>query len=380
MDFLFTEEQLAVQEMTRRFAREKVLPGVRERDENAEIPDALRHELLEMGYGAMMVPEEWGGMGMDSISYSLALEEISAVDAALAVALSVTNSLGCAPLLRFGTEAQREKYLRPLCDGRMLAAFCLSEAGAGSDVRSLETRIEREGDEYVITGSKMWVTNGSRADLFLVIGSSGPEVEGRSAKTALLVEKGTPGLSLGKLEDKLGLRCSDTALMHFDKVRVPAGNLLHEEGKGLHVALGMLDGGRIGIASQSLGLARGAFELALDYARQREQFGKTIDQFQLIQFKFADMATRIEAARNLVYKACSLRDAGLDYSRYAAMAKLYASETANFCARECVQIHGGYGYSREYHAERFMRDARVTEIYEGTSEIQRIVIARSVMA
>ncbi|MCB1045610.1 MAG: acyl-CoA dehydrogenase family protein [Calditrichaeota bacterium] len=380
MDFLFTEEQLAVQEMTRRFAREKVLPGVRERDENAEIPDALRHELLEMGYGAMMVPEEWGGMGMDSISYSLALEEISAVDAALAVALSVTNSLGCAPLLRFGTEAQREKYLRPLCDGRMLAAFCLSEAGAGSDVRSLETRIEREGDEYVITGSKMWVTNGSRADLFLVIGSSGPEVEGRSAKTALLVEKGTPGLSLGKLEDKLGLRCSDTALMHFDRVRVPAGNLLHEEGKGLHVALGMLDGGRIGIASQSLGLARGAFELALDYARQREQFGKTIDQFQLIQFKFADMATRIEAARNLVYKACSLRDAGLDYSRYAAMAKLYASETANFCARECVQIHGGYGYSREYHAERFMRDARVTEIYEGTSEIQRIVIARSVMA
>jgi butyryl-CoA dehydrogenase len=187
-------------------------------------------------------------------------------------------------------------------------------------------------------------------------------------------------MSVGKLEDKMGLRCSDTALMHFDAVRVPKANLLHEEGKGLHVALAMLDGGRIGIASQALGLARGAFELALDYARQREQFGKTIDQFQLIQFKFADMAVRIEAARNLIYKACSLRDAGQDYSRYAAMAKLYASETANFCARECVQIHGGYGYSREYHAERFMRDARVTEIYEGTSEIQRIVIARSVMA
>jgi alkylation response protein AidB-like acyl-CoA dehydrogenase len=380
MDFRYSEEQLAVQDMTRRFAREKVLPGVRERDEAGQVPDDLRRELLGMGFGAMLVPEEWGGMAMDSISYSIALEELSAVDASLAVALSVTNSLGCAPLLAFGTPDQRERFLRPLCDGRMLAAFCLSEAGAGSDVRSLETRIERDGEHYVITGSKMWVTNGSRADLFLVIGAGPDSSDPRGAKTALLVEKDTPGMSVGKLEDKMGLRCSDTALMHFDAVRVPKANLLHEEGKGLHVALAMLDGGRIGIASQALGLARGAFELALDYAKQREQFGKTIDQFQLIQFKFADMAVRIEAARNLIYKACSLRDAGLDYSRYAAMAKLYASETANFCARECVQIHGGYGYSREYHAERFMRDARVTEIYEGTSEIQRIVIARSVMA
>lgn len=380
MDFRYSEEQLAVQEMTRKFAREKVLPGVRARDEAAEIPDELRRELLGMGFGAMLVPEQWGGMGMDSISYSIALEEISAVDASLAVALSVTNSLGCAPLLKFGTPEQQERFLRPLCDGRMLAAFCLSEAGAGSDVRSLETRIERDGDGYVITGSKMWVTNGSRADLFLVIGAGPDSPDPRGAKTALLVEKGTPGLSVGKLEDKLGLRCSDTALMHFDGVRVPRANLLYDEGKGLHVALAMLDGGRIGIASQALGLARGAFELALAYAKTREQFGQSIDRFQLIQFKFAEMATRIEAARNLVYKACSLRDAGEEFSRYAAMAKLYASETANFCARECVQIHGGYGYSREYHAERFMRDARVTEIYEGTSEIQRIVIARSVMA
>lgn len=379
MDFRLNEEQLAVQEMTRRFVREKVWPGVRERDEHGEIPDALRRELLEMGYGGMMIPEDWGGMGMDSISYSLALEEISAADASLAVALSVTNSLGCAPVERFGTQEQKERFLRRLASGEWLGAFCLTEANAGSDASGLQTTAVREGGDWVINGTKSYVTNGSRADTFLVIAVTG-EKDSRTRKSAFLVEKGTPGLTVGKLEDKLGLRCSDTAMMHFDNVRVPGENLLHEEGKGMHVALGMLDGGRIGIASQSLGLARGAFELALAYAKEREQFGKSIDNYQFIQFKFAEMATRIEAARNLTYKACSLRDAGEDYSRYAAMAKVSASETANFCARECVQIHGGYGYSREYHAERFMRDARVTEIYEGTSEIQRIVIARSVMS
>jgi len=378
MDFQLTEEQKAVQQAARDFAQTELLPGVIERDEHQKFPAEQIKKLAELGFMGMMVDPKYGGSGMDAISYVLAMEEISKIDASVSVCMSVNNSLVCWGLEKFGTEAQKQKYLVPLAKGEIIGAFCLSEPEAGSDATSQRTTAEDMGDYYLLNGTKNWITNGSSASVYLVIAQTDRE-KGHKGINALIVEKGMPGFEVGKKENKLGIRGSDTHSLMFNNVKVPKENRIGENGFGFNFAMKTLNGGRIGIASQALGIASGALEFSLKYSQERKSFGKEIFQHQAIQFKLAEMATKIDAARLLCFKAAYLKDQGQDYTKAAAMAKLYASEVAMYSTVEAVQIHGGYGFVKEFHVERLMRDAKITQIYEGTSEIQKIVISRDLL-
>lgn len=379
MDFELSEEQRMVQASVREFVRAEVLPRAREGDEHSIFPREQLKGLAELGLMGMIIPEEWGGAGFDAVSYALALEEIARADASVCVIVGVTNSVCCYPILSFGSEEQKKKYLVPLARGEALGAFCLSEPQAGSDATNLRTRAERDGGSYVINGTKSWVTSGGEAQTYIVMAVTGRE-NGKARNTAFIVEGGTPGLTVSSIEHKMGQRASQTAEMSFVDVRVPADNVLGGEGNGMRVAFNSLDNGRIGIGALSTGIAQGALDESLKYAKDRQAFGQPIAEFQAIQFKLANMATETDAARLLTLKAAAMKDAGHRQAGfYAAMAKLYASETANRVCADAVQIHGGNGYSRDYPVERMYRDARVTTIYEGTSEIQRIVISREIL-
>lgn len=378
MNFQLTEEQLAVQEAARDFAQSELLPEVIERDTEARFPKEQIQKMGALGFMGMMVDPAYGGGGMDTISYVIAMEELSKIDASASVSMSVNNSLVCWGLENYGTEEQKQRYLTKLATGAQLGAFCLSEPEAGSDATSQQTTATLEGDYYLLNGTKNWITNGSSASIYLVIAQTDAS-KGHKGISAFIVEKGWDGFVVGKKEDKLGIRGSDTHSLMFTDVKVPVQNRIGAEGFGFTFAMETLNGGRIGIAAQALGIASGAYELALAYSKERKAFGKPISQHQAIQFKLADMATQIEAARLLVYKAAWLKDEGKDYAQASAMAKLYASEVAMSVTVEAVQVHGGYGYVKEYHVERLMRDAKITQIYEGTSEIQRIVIARGIL-
>lgn len=378
MHFEYTEEHLAVREAARDFAQAELLPEVIERDTEARFPYEQIQKMGELGFMGMMVDPKYNGGGMDTISYVLAMEEISKIDASASVSMSVNNSLVCWGLEKYGTEAQKEKYLKRLASGEIIGAFCLSEPEAGSDATSQKTTAELNGDHYILNGTKNWITNGNTASVYLVIAQT-DIAKGHKGISAFIVEKGWDGFVVGKKEDKLGIRGSDTHSLMFTDVKVPVENRIGEEGFGFTFAMETLNGGRIGIAAQALGIASGAYELALAYSKERKAFGKTISQHQAIQFKLADMATQIEAARLLVLKSAWLKDNGQDYAHASAMAKLYASEVAMNVTVEAVQVHGGYGYVKEYHVERLMRDAKITQIYEGTSEIQKIVISRGIL-
>ena len=378
MDFRLTEDHLAVKEAARDFAQNELLPGVIERDRDMIYPTEQVRMMGEMGFLGMMISQDYGGGGMDTLSYVIAMEEISKVDASCSVIMSVNNSLVCWGLEMFGTAAQKSKYLPLLATGEWLGAFCLSEPEAGSDATSQRTTAEDHGDYYLLNGTKNWITNGGKASLQLVMAQSHKELRHKGINT-LIVEKSWPGVTIGAKEDKLGIRASDTHSIMYSDVKVPKENRIGEDGFGFRFAMSTLDGGRIGIAAQALGIAAGAYELALKYAQERTTFGKPIMTHQAISFKLADMATEIEAARLLVYRAAKLKDEGKDYSAAAAMAKLFASDVAMRATVEAVQIHGGYGYVKEYHVERLMRDAKITQIYEGTSEIQRVVISRGIL-
>lgn len=378
MNFQLTEEHLAVQEAAREFAKAELLPGVIDRDTEAKFPYEQIKKMGELGFMGMMVDPRYNGGGMDTISYVIAMEELSKIDASASVSMSVNNSLVCWGLEKYGTEAQKQKYLTKLATGEVLGAFCLSEPEAGSDATSQRTNAEWKGNHYLLNGTKNWITNGSSASIYLVIAQTDAS-KGHKGISVFIVEKGWDGFVIGKKEDKLGIRGSDTHSLMFTDVKVPSENRIGEEGFGFTFAMETLNGGRIGIAAQALGIASGAYELALAYSKERKAFGKPISQHQAIQFKLADMATQIEAARLLVYKAAWLKDQGEDYAQASAMAKLYASEVAMNVTVEAVQVHGGYGYVKEYHVERLMRDAKITQIYEGTSEIQRIVISRGIL-
>ena len=378
MNFELTEEQIAVRDAAREFAQTKLLPGVIERDENQTFPAEQIKELGELGFLGMMVDPKYGGSGMDAVSYVLAMEEISKVDASCSVVMSVNNSLVCWGLETFGTEEQKEKYLKPLATGEIIGAFCLSEPEAGSDATSQQTTAIDKGDYYLLNGTKNWITNGNSASVYLVIAQTDVEKAHRGIN-AFIVEKGMHGFVVGQKENKLGIRGSDTHSLMFTDVKVPKENRIGEDGFGFTFAMKTLSGGRIGIAAQALGIASGAYELALQYSKERKAFGKEISKHQAIAFKLADMATEIEAARLLCLKAAWLKDNGKNYDKIGAMAKVFASETAMKTTVEAVQVHGGYGFVKEYHVERLMRDAKITQIYEGTSEIQRIVISRSIL-
>ncbi|NLR90566.1 acyl-CoA dehydrogenase [Flammeovirga agarivorans] len=378
MNFELTEEQLAVKDAARDFTQNELLPGVIERDTEQRFPAEQVRQMGELGFMSMMVDPKYGGGGMDTVSYVVAMEEISKIDASASVAMSVNNSLVCWGLEKFGTEEQKQKYLTKLASGEAIGAFCLSEPEAGSDATSQTTEAIDMGDHYLLNGTKNWITNGNSASIYLVIAQT-DRSKGHKGINCLIVEKGMDGFVVGKKEDKLGIRGSDTHMLSFTDVKVPKENRVGEDGFGFKFAMGTLNGGRIGIAAQALGIAAGAYELALKYSKERKTFGKPICEHQAIAFKLADMATKIEAARMLVYKAAWLKDQGQDFSEASAMAKLYASEVAMDVTVEAVQIHGGYGYVKEYHVERLMRDAKITQIYEGTSEIQKIVISRSVL-
>jgi alkylation response protein AidB-like acyl-CoA dehydrogenase len=378
MNFQLTEEQLAVQEAARDFAQTELLPGVIERDTEARFPTEQIQKMGALGFMGMMVDPAYGGGGMDTISYVIAMEELSKIDASASVSMSVNNSLVCWGLEKYGSEEQKQKYLSKLATGEKLGAFCLSEPEAGSDATSQQTTAILEGDYYLLNGTKNWITNGSSASIYLVIAQTDAS-KGHKGISVFIVEKGWEGFVIGKKEDKLGIRGSDTHSLLFTDVKIPVQNRIGAEGFGFTFAMETLNGGRIGIAAQALGIASGAYELALAYSKERKAFGKPISQHQAIQFKLADMATQIEAARLLVFKAAWLKDEGKDYAHASAMAKLYASEVAMSVTVEAVQVHGGYGYVKEYHVERLMRDAKITQIYEGTSEIQRIVISRGVL-
>jgi butyryl-CoA dehydrogenase len=379
MDLKFTEEHELIRKTARDFAREELAPGAADRDKNAEFPRDQIKKLAELGFCGMFIPESYGGAGLDSICYCLALEELSKVDASVGVIISVTNSLIGYPIFTFGSEEQKQKFLVPLAKGQTLGAFCLTEPGAGSDAAAQSTTAILDGEFYVVNGAKHFVTSGSTADIYLVTVMT-DRSKGVKGTTSLLIERNTPGVKVQPAEHKLGIRSSDTHAIVFDGVRVPVANRLGKEGEGLKVALTALDSGRMGIASQALGIAQGALEAALQYAHQRQQFGQFIKDFEATQFKFADMETRIQASRLLLYQAALKKDAGQRYTKEAAMAKLFCSETAMWVANQAVQIYGGYGFTTEYPVERFMRDAKITEIYEGTSEIQRIVIAANLLS
>ena len=375
--FELTEEQKAVRDAARDFAQNVLKPGVIERDRDQKFPAAEIKQLGELGFMGMMVDPKYGGGGMDTVSYVLAMEEISKVDASCSVVMSVNNSLVCWGLETFGSEEQKQKYLVPLAKGEKIGAFCLSEPEAGSDATSQRTTAIDMGDHYLLNGTKNWITNGGSASTYLVMAQT-DAAKGHKGINCLIVEKGMPGFVVGAKEDKLGIRGSDTHTLMFQDVKVPKANRIGEDGFGFKFAMKTLSGGRIGIASQALGIASGAFELAVAYSKERKAFGKAICDHQAIQFKLADMATEIEAARLLCLKAAWLKDQHLDYDMAGSMAKLFASEVAMKTTVEAVQVHGGYGYVKEYHVERLMRDAKITQIYEGTSEVQRIVIGRSV--
>jgi alkylation response protein AidB-like acyl-CoA dehydrogenase len=383
MQFQFTEEQLMIQQAARDFARNQCLPGVIERDEQQKFPKDLIMQLAELGFMGMMVSPEYGGAGMDTVSYVLAMEEISKIDASVSVCMSVNNSLVCWGLEAYGTEEQKKKYLTPLAQGRKdgelyIGAFLLSEPEAGSDATSQRTTAEDMGDYYLLNGTKNWITNGNSASVYLVMAQTDPS-KGSKGITAFIVEKSWAGVTVGGKENKMGIRASDTHSILFNDVKVPKENVIKEVGFGFTFAMKTLAGGRIGIASQALGIASGAYELSLEYSKQRKAFGKEIMHHQAIQFKLADMATKVEAARLLCLKSAWEKDNGIDYTTSSSMAKVYASEAAMWISTEAVQVHGGYGYVKEYHVERLMRDAKITQIYEGTSEVQRIVIGRQIL-
>ena len=377
MFFELTEEQKAVQAAARDFAQNVLKPGVIDRDREQKFPAEEIKQLGELGFMGMMVDPKYGGGGMDTISYVLAMEEISKIDASTSVVMSVNNSLVCWGLENFASEEQKQKYLVPLAKGEKIGAFCLSEPEAGSDATSQRTTAIDMGDHYLLNGTKNWITNGSTASTYLVMAQT-DVAKGHKGINCLILEKGMPGFVVGAKEDKLGIRGSDTHTLMFQDVKVPKANRVGEDGFGFKFAMKTLSGGRIGIAAQALGIASGAFELATAYSKERKAFGKTISQHQAIQFKLADMATEIEAARLLCLKAAWLKDQHLQYDIASSMAKLFASEVAMKTTVEAIQVHGGYGYVKEYHVERLMRDAKITQIYEGTSEVQRIVIGRSV--
>jgi alkylation response protein AidB-like acyl-CoA dehydrogenase len=379
MLFELTEEQKMIQKAARDFAQNELLPGVIERDEHQKFPAEQIKKLGELGFMGMMVSPEYGGSGLDTVSYVLAMEEISKVDASASVVMSVNNSLVCWGLEQFGTEEQKRKYLVPLAKGEIIGAFCLSEPEAGSDATSQRTTAIDKGDYYLLNGTKNWITNGSTASVYLVMAQTDAS-KGHKGINCLIVEKGMPGFTIGPKENKLGIRGSDTHSLMFTDVKVPKENRIGEDGFGFKFAMKTLEGGRIGIAAQALGIASGAYELALKYSKERKAFGKEIRHHQAIQFKLADMATQIEAARLLCLKAAWLKDQHQSYTLAGSMAKLYASKVAMDVTIEAVQIHGGYGYVKEYHVERLMRDAKITQIYEGTSEIQKIVISRAILA
>jgi alkylation response protein AidB-like acyl-CoA dehydrogenase len=378
INFNLTEEHLAVKEAAREFAQTELLPQVIERDTESRFPYEQVKKMGELGFLGMMVSPEYGGGGMDTISYVLAMEEISKVDASASVVMSVNNSLVCWGLEKYGNEEQKRKYLTRLASGDCIGAFCLSEPEAGSDATSQRTTAEDKGDYYLLNGTKNWITNGKTSEICLVMAQTSPELKHKGIN-CLIVEKGWEGFEVGKKEDKLGIRGSDTHSLMFSDVKVPKENRIGEEGFGFKFAMSTLNGGRIGIAAQALGIAAGAYELALKYSKERKAFGKAISEHQAISFKLAEMATKIEAARLLVYKAARLKDEGKDFVEAAAMAKLFASEVAMWTTVEAVQVHGGYGYVKEFHVERLMRDAKITQIYEGTSEIQKLVIAREIL-
>ncbi|MBS1782494.1 MAG: acyl-CoA dehydrogenase family protein [Bacteroidetes bacterium] len=378
MNFQLSEEQLAVQMAARDFARNELLPGVIERDEHAKFPTEQIKKLGELGFLGMMVDPKYGGSGMDTVSYVLAMEEISKVDASASVCMSVNNSLVCWGLETFGNEDQKQKYLTRLATGKSLGAFLLSEPEAGSDATSQRTTAEDKGDYYLLNGTKNWITNGSSADYYLVIAQTYPEKKHKGIN-AFIVEKAWAGVTVGAKENKMGIRGSDTHSIMFQDVKVPKENRIGDDGFGFTFAMKTLAGGRIGIASQALGIASGAYELALKYSKERKAFNTEIMNHQAIAFKLADMATAIEGARLMCLKAAWTKDQGQDYTLSASMAKLYASEIAQWVTNDAVQIHGGYGYVKEFHVERLMRDAKITQIYEGTTEVQKIVISRTVL-
>ncbi|MBP6398331.1 MAG: acyl-CoA dehydrogenase [Saprospiraceae bacterium] len=379
MNFFISEEQMAVKEAARDFTQQVLLPGVIERDKNMKYPLEEVKKMAEMGFLGMMVNPEYNGGGMDTLSYVLAMEEISKVDSSCSVIMSVNNSLVCWGLEEYGSEAQKAKYLPSLATGEKIGSFCLSEPEAGSDATSQRTTAIDMGDYYLLNGTKNWITNGGTSKIHLVIAQTYPE-KGHKGINAFIVETDWAGVNIGAKEDKLGIRASDTHTIMYTDVKVPKENRIGEDGFGFKFAMKVLSGGRIGIAAQALGIAAGAYELAVKYAKEREAFGKPIGQHQAVAFKLADMATEIEAARLLVYRAAIMKDKGLDYTTAASMAKLFASEVAMRHTVEAIQVHGGYGYVKEYHVERLMRDAKITQIYEGTSEMQRIVISRSVLS
>ncbi|MGA9649389.1 acyl-CoA dehydrogenase [Pedobacter sp.] len=378
MHFELSEEQIMIQQAARDFANQELKPGVIERDEHQKFPAEQVKKLGELGFLGMMVDEKYNGSGLDAISYVLVMEELSKIDASASVVVSVNNSLVCYGLEAYGSEAQKEKYLKPLASGEKIGAFCLSEPEAGSDATSQHTTAEDKGDYYLLNGTKNWITNGSTASTYLVIAQTHPELKHKGIN-AFIVEKGMEGFTVGPKENKLGIRGSDTHSLMFNDVKVPKENRIGEDGFGFKFAMKTLEGGRIGIAAQALGIAQGAFELATKYAKERKSFGKPIAEHQAIAFKLADMATQIEAARLLVYKAAWLKQQGLPYTQAGSMAKLFASKVAMDVTVEAVQVHGGYGFVKEYHVERLMRDAKITQIYEGTSEIQKMVISREVI-
>jgi alkylation response protein AidB-like acyl-CoA dehydrogenase len=379
MQLELTETHEMIRDTARDFAQNEVAPTAIERDIKGEFPHDAVQKMGALGFMGMMVAPEWGGAGLDAISYVIAMEEISKVDASVGVIMSVNNSLVCWSLETYGTDEQKEKYLRPLATGEKLGAYCLSEPEAGSDATQQRTEAVRNDDgSWTLNGTKNWITNGTTADIYLVYAQTDKE-KGYKGVSCFIIEKDMPGFTQGLKEDKLGIRSSDTCSLQFQDVRVPADGMLGPEGRGFNLAMETLNGGRIGIASQALGIAQGAFEAAVAYSKERKAFGKPIADLQAIQFKLADMATKISAARNLIYQAASKKDKHENYIKEAAMAKLFASKTAVEVALEAIQVHGGYGYVREYKVERYLRDAKITEIYEGTSEIQHIVIARQLL-
>lgn len=378
MNFDYTETQQMIMETARKFAADELAPSALERDEKEEFPHDAIKKLGELGFMGMMVPEKYGGAGLDTVSYVLAMEEISKVDASAGVIMSVNNSLVCYGIERWGTEDQKQRYLTPLAAGKMLGAFALSEPEAGSDASNQRTTAARSGNDYIINGTKNFITNGSNADVILVMAST-DKSKGSHGVSTFIVEKGSAGLAVAKKEKKLGIRSSDTVSLSFQDCKVPSANRIGEEGFGFKFAMKTLDGGRIGIAGQALGIAQASLEASIAYARQRKAFDRPLAEIQAIQFKIADMATEIEAARLIILRAATLKDAGMPFGQDAAMAKLFASRISVKSALEAIQIHGGYGYMKEYNVERYLRDAKITEIYEGTSEIQRVVISRALL-
>lgn len=378
MDFNFTEEQLAIRDTAKDFAENEIAPSAVERDIKAEFPFEIVKKMGEYGFMGMMVPPEWGGAGFDTISYVLAMEEISKVDASVGVIMSVNNSLVCFGIDKWGTDEQKEKFLKPLASGQKLGCFCLSEPEAGSDATHQSTLAEKDGDYYILNGIKNWITNGKYSDVYFVMAQTDKE-KGYKGISTFLIEKDTPGLSTGVKEDKLGIRSSDTCSVSFDNVRVHKDHVLGSEGMGFKIAMETLNGGRIGIAAQALGIAQASLEAAVKYSKQRKAFNAPISNLQAIQFKLSDMATIVDAARMLTLKAAGLKDEHKPFHKEAAMAKLLSSRAAVANALDAIQVHGGYGYVREYLVERYLRDAKITEIYEGTSEIQKIVISRELL-